>query len=202
MNGCEEIQYYQFTLGLVILVGSFLYYRQYTKLKQVMESENKLIDEVYFDPLTNLPNSKNIDIILNDQISRCARHKKSFFLAYIKIDNLNEIFHKNSKDYGDKMIQKASDYIYNSIRNEDMVGRVGRDSFVIIFNEYLEKDKLEYIFKRLHKSLIDDFKVSIGISEFMDNSIDTQSLIASAKNALREVTKDDTYLFHLNGQGY
>jgi diguanylate cyclase (GGDEF)-like protein len=200
MSGCEEIQYYQFALGFVLLVGAFFYYRQYSKLQQVTESESKLIDEVYFDSLTNLPNHKNIDIILNDQISRCQRHNKSFFIAYIKINNINEIFRTSSKEHGNKIIQKAADQIYTCIRNEDMVGHITRDNFIIIFNEYLEENKLEHIFKRLHDSLKNDFDISIGISKFPNDSQDAQSLISCSVKAIKKVNENDKYNFHLYKQ--
>jgi len=197
MSGCEEIQYYQFALFFIVLVGLFLYYKQYITLQEIAESENKLIDEVYFDPLTNLPNYKNIDIILNDQINRCERHNKSFFVAYITIDNLNEIFKTTSKEHANEMIQKAGDQIYNCIRNEDMVGHINRDDFIIIFNEYLEESNLEYIFKRLYNSLKNDFSISIGLSHFPNDSKDSSLLIAYAREAIREVNEKDTYHFHL-----
>jgi len=200
MGGCEEIQYYQFALGFILLVGSFLYYKQYIQLQQVSESESKLLDEVYFDPLTNLPNNKNIDIILTDQLSRCQRHGRSFFVAYIKIDNLNGIFRENTKEYGNKMIQKAADQIYACIRNEDIVAHIKRDDFLIIFNEYLEEEKLEYIFKRLYNSLKNNFEISVGISKFPDDSKEADTLISHSFEAIKKVNENDTYQYNMYKQ--
>jgi diguanylate cyclase (GGDEF)-like protein len=197
MNCCDEIQYYQYALGLILIFGAFIYFRQYLKIKQLLESEDSLITEVYFDELTDLPNRRNIETVLTDQISRCARHEKSFFVAYIKIDNLNDIFQNSSKEQGDMMTQKAADTLFNCIRKEDMVGHISRDAFIIIFNEYLQEDKLEIIFKRVFDSMGKDFDYSVGISLFPDDAQETQHLIESAENAAKKVSEKESKHFHL-----
>ncbi len=200
MGTCEELQYYQLGLIFIVLVGGFFYYRQYVRLKELAESENSLLDEVYFDAVTKLPNHKNVEIILNDQISRCQRHKKSFFVAYVKIDNLDKIFKSNSIEKANEMLQKAGDSIFNSIRDEDLVGHVTRNGFIILFNEYLGQDNLEYIYKRLNDSLKDDFEISIGLSKFPNDSQDAQSLIDYSLQASKKVDEKDTYHSHLYKQ--
>ncbi|MEA3523552.1 MAG: GGDEF domain-containing protein [Campylobacterota bacterium] len=200
MNECELIQYYQYGLGLTLLLGGFAYYRQYTKIQQLIKSEDDLLDEVYFDSLTKLPNRKNIDAILSDQVNRCQRHGKSFYIAQVKINNINDLFQKGSKEEANNMIIKASQQLFSAIRDEDMVGHVSRDNFTVIFNEYLDPANLEIIFKRVYDALYEEFELSIGISQFPNDAQNAELLVECSHKALSKVNENDRSHFHFYQQ--
>jgi len=200
MNGCEVFEYSAYALLVILSIGGYFFVRQHVKLKQLLESENSLVDEIFFDSLTNLPNRKSLDIVLNDQINRCQRHKKSFYLAQIKINNTENISQSSSKEDAYKMITEASQKLFDAIRDEDMVGHVSRDNFIIIFNEYLDKANLELIFKRIYDTLHDKINLSIGISQFPEDAQNTELLVECSNKALKEVHEKDNFYFHFYKQ--
>lgn len=146
MIGCEELNYL-LVVGLVFSV--YMYILQRNKFKSLDSTEADLIKKAYFDPLTGLPNKENINIVLDDQILRCQRHDKSFYVAVVKIDNLN-----------DAAIAESGSRLFNSIRNEDIVGYISKGVFVIIFNEYLEEANAYIIFDRVHKAFEEEFIIN------------------------------------------
>ena len=158
MIGCEGLNYL-LLIGLVFSV--YMYILQRNKLKNPDTVESDLIKKAYFDPLTALPNSESINIILDDQISRCQRHEKSFFTAIIKIN-----------DPIDEVIVESGLRLFNSIRKEDTVGHISKDVFIIIFNEYLNESNLKIILDRILKDFEKNFsskanksfKISIDIN--------------------------------------
>ena len=172
MIGCEELNYL-LSIGLVFSV--YMYISQRNKLKNLDTIESDLIKKAYFDPLTALPNSESINIILDDQISRCKRHEKSFFTAIIKINNPM-----------DEVIVESGLRLFNSIRKEDTVGHISKGVFVIIFNEYLDESNLEIIFDRIRKDFEKNF--SSKANKSFKISIDININTYPDKSTIKELT--------------
>ena len=143
MIGCENLNY---LLAGALALGAYMYVLQKKKQEKQENVESDLIKKAYFDPLTSLPNSENINIILDDQIYRCQRRDKSFFTTVIKISDLS-----------DEAIVESSSRLFNSIRKEDTVGYISKGVFAIVFNEYLEESNAEIIFNRIREAFEKEF---------------------------------------------
>ena len=174
MIGCEGLNYL-LSIGLVFSV--YMYILQKNKKKNIDTTESDLIKKAYFDPLTTLPNSESINIILDDQISRCKRHEKSFFTAIIKINNPI-----------DEVLVESGLRLFNSIRTEDTVGYISKGIFIVVFNEYLDKSNLEVITERIHKDFEKDF--SSKSSESLKISIDININTYPDKSTIRELKNE------------
>ena len=172
MIGCEGLNYL-LLVGLIFSVC--MYILQRNKLKNPDTIESDLIKKAYFDPLTALPNSQSINIILDDQISRCERHEKSFFTAIIKINN--EM---------DEVIVESGLRLFNSIRKEDTVGHISKGVFIIIFNEYLDEPNLKIILERILKDFEKNF--SSKANESFKISIDMNINTYPNKSTAKELT--------------
>ncbi len=68
---------------LVVLLFTSLYFNfhQSRTIKRYDENKSILIKKAYYNPVTELPNRSNIDIVISEQISRAHRHKKIFFIS-------------------------------------------------------------------------------------------------------------------------
>ncbi len=191
----DMLIYYQIALLLLLIMVPILVLSYINQLKQtraLQESEDDLLDIAYFDPLTHLPNRNNIETVLVEQINRCQRHEKNFYLTAITIDDFATLQSTYNKRTMDRFIVELSDQLFNSIRNEDMVGHVADDSFIIIFNEYLDDRHLDLIFERIRTTLEAPYtigtatlesSISIGVSNYPENATSSKELIACAENA-------------------
>lgn len=135
------------------------------------KNEEKLFQEAYFDPVTKLPNKKNIMYVFDEQISRTLRHDRAFTVLVIKINSFGKI-RENSIKMADKFVYEVSNVIIKLTRDEDLVSRIDEDVFMILFNEYLEGDKYQLILKRLQtgferlpKGVDVECDISMGISQ-------------------------------------
>jgi len=192
MQGCELYQYYIFLLVGLLIVSLFfnLKYRQSIQKRQ--ENENILIKNAYYHPVTALPNKENIKIVISEQIQRALRHDKSFLVVLIRIKNFYEV-QLHSKVLAEEFIVEASNRLLQSTRNEDIIGQIGDESFLIVFNEYLQEENYHKVLQRVKESFRQppklntryniDFKVSIGTSKYPDEANDVKSLIEKARHA-------------------
>lgn len=183
------LQYYLFFLVALLLGSVFYNLKQKLAMKKREDSETALVKEAYFNPISELPNRKNIDIVINEQIHRVHRRAQSFLVAVIRIKNYNDV-NIRSKSEGDEFISEAGTRVVDSVRDEDLVAHISGNTFAVLFNEYLEEDNYEVIFKRLRNTFKDEFRVkadkslkyqvSVGYSQYPDNGTDGDTLLTEA----------------------
>jgi diguanylate cyclase (GGDEF)-like protein len=191
MQDCEIYQYYTFLVVGLLLVSVFfnLKYRQTIQKRQ--ENENMLIKNAYYHAVTSLPNKENIKIVIAEQIDRALRHDKSFLIMLVKIRNYHEV-ELHSKVLVDEFIIEASNRLLQSTRNEDIIGHISNDTFVVVFNEYLEEENYNIILKRIEESFTEppelntkyniEYKIAIGTCKYPHEATDVESLINKARN--------------------
>ncbi len=189
MPELDGLQYYLFFLIAVLLISVFFNLKLRYKMKSREESEMLLVKEAYFNPITELPNKKNIEIIIAEQIHRVHRHADSFIIAVVRIKNYNDV-NLRSKTIGDEFINEAGSRLVDCVRNEDMVAHISDNNFVILFNEYLKEDNYEIVFTRIKEALSEkyqvdekkslEYKIGFGYSRYPDNGTDSDTLINEA----------------------
>ncbi len=183
------LQYYLFVI-VALLLGSVIYnLKQRLAMKKREATETALVKEAYFHPISELPNKKNIDIMITEQIHRVHRRAQSFIIVIIRIKNYNDI-NMRSKSEGDEFISEAGTRVVDSVRDEDMVAHITDNTFAILFNEYLEEENYEILFKRLKNVFKDKFQITenkslmydigFGYSQYPDNGTDGDTLVNEA----------------------
>jgi diguanylate cyclase (GGDEF)-like protein len=166
------IQYYIFALT-VMLFGSVYYNLKQRKIIQKRDGEElTLIKRAYYNPITQLPNLNNIKMMIEEQMHRTVRHKHGFLLAVIKINNYHEVSIR-SEELAKLFIIEASDRIANSLRSEDIVAHTTENGFVILFNEYLEKDHYGILLERLQNAFSSRVQLNSTTSSAYEISIGT-----------------------------
>ena len=189
------LQYYLFVLVALLLASIIYILKQKIAMKKREDTETALVKEAYFHPISELPNRKNIDIMTTEQIHRVHRRAQSFIIVVIRIKNYNDV-NARSKSEGDEFISEAGTRVVDSVRDEDIVAHISNNTFAILFNEYLEEDNYEILFKRLKNVFKDTFQITekkyltydigFGYSQYPDNGTDCDTLIIDATNkALR-----------------
>ena len=188
MTECGELQYFSYVLLILLLISVYFNMKNKRAAKKRQENDLLLIKKAYFDPVTELPNKRNIEIVLSEQIARTSRHKKSFLVAAIKVTNYTHV-NEASTQRGAEFIAEVGDRLLGSIRNEDMLSRISDNEFIIVFNEYLEETNFNVIVNRINTKLKEkfqddngelDIKIKIGESKYPDDATEPQELINKA----------------------
>lgn len=112
------------------------------------------------DPLTNVLN-RNGFWQKTKQLLLLSDPDKRIGIIYLDVDRLKEINDKHGHDVGDITILEISQTILTSLRDRDIVTRVGGDEFVIVVEELSGKRSTAY---GLAKRLLKDIAEKKGIS--------------------------------------
>jgi len=149
----------------------------------------KAIQLSKFDSLTNIHNRHFFEEIARMAFEEASRYKGQLHIVLFDLDNFKNVNDSYGHACGDKVLQKFSSTISNSIRGSDVFARFGGDEFIALFRnsntENVEKRIVE-IKKELDisplKTKNDEYKIkfSYGIAGFPDEGGSFQELVKSA----------------------
>jgi diguanylate cyclase (GGDEF)-like protein len=95
--------------------------------------EEQLRQLAFYDPLTRLPNRRQIDDrLLSLTTSNRAQFHGVIFLDLDGFKQLNDI---HGHEAGDRLLALVAERLRENVRVDDMVGRLGGDEFVVLLEE-------------------------------------------------------------------
>jgi len=165
-------------------------------------TEKKKLEEILkkyatFDDLTGSYNRRAGFYALEKYFQLAKRRQEPLSVVFIDIDNLKYINDNYGHDAGDYILRKVTDVLKNTLRESDLIIRVGGDEFVLGLPNAEEID-VHKIFQRILRQLkevkVDGnvrINLSYGVSEYKDfqKDINLESLIKEADNKMYEMKK-------------
>ncbi|TWI54462.1 sensor domain-containing diguanylate cyclase [Halalkalibacter nanhaiisediminis] len=173
--------------GTVVKINGQMF--DITERKQL---EHELKQMAFFDDLTDLPNRKSLDRHIEKALARSKRHNHNFILLFIDLDDFKIVNDTIGHDAGDELLKEVVKRLNQSIREEDLVARIGGDEFIVVFEE-TSTDEIENIAQRIIEGVslpysIDEkeakISLSIGVSVYPDDGEDKETLIEHADKAM------------------
>ncbi len=86
----------------------------------------------YIDSLTNLYNSKYLELSLDKELKRADRQKSSVTVLFLDIDHFKNVNDENDHIAGSKVLVEVGKIIQGTIREVDTAIRYGGDEYVVI----------------------------------------------------------------------
>lgn len=164
-----------------------------TDITEQERTERRLKQLAHYDSLTGLANRATF----NDQIKHILKHSKrlgrSVALIYIDLDNLKPINDHFGHRGGDLLLREVAKRLQASVRDSDLVSRIGGDEFTIIISETDNSGlpDLELISARLLDTIrqpisIGDqtFEPSASIGVTVNSSDDPEEMVRHADLAM------------------
>ncbi|WP_281255659.1 diguanylate cyclase [Petrotoga mexicana] len=165
-------------------------------------TEKKKLEEILkkyatFDDLTGSYNRRAGFYALEKYFQLAKRRQEPLSIVFIDIDNLKYINDNYGHDAGDYILKKVTDVLKSTLRESDLIIRIGGDEFILGLPNAEEVD-VHKIFQRI-LSQLKEVKVdgnvridlSYGVSEYRDfqKDINLESLIKEADNKMYEMKK-------------
>lgn len=180
--------------------------REITERKEL---EDKLTYLAYHDSLTQLGNRrklyKDFPMIQNEAILSDT----SIAIFYLDGDNFKQVNDLHGHDVGDEFLKQFGKSLVKSVRQEDLVVRLGGDEFLIVFTGLSNSEterviQIEQIMNRIKENLDIGWRirgvhfsptVSIGISIYPQHSECLDDLIDLADQALYQAKQSSQYQY-------
>jgi len=140
------------------------------------------------DKLTGLINKDELDLEFEGFSEGAKRRGNKVFVLFIDFDDLKKINDSVSYSAGNKLLEKGSLEIKKSLRDSDLLARIGGDEFVAVLefsNEQTNLHQPEEIVQRLVSNAADkNISVSVGVSEHIHGE-DLQESIDKASSRMK-----------------
>lgn len=156
-------------------------------------SEDHLRSLAYHDNLTGLGNRKKFHEALNQSLNWANNNNQLVALMFLDLDGFKQVNDTLGHDTGDQLLRVVAQRLTNSLRNSDIVSRLGGDEFTVILSGIPQADYAAKVAEKILKALSQVFvlegknvfvTVSIGISIYPKDGDVEDILIKQADLAM------------------
>jgi len=188
--------------GRIVSVGGVA-----TDITSLLTEQRKLPYFAHFDALTALPNQ----LMFYDQVRRlialAKRKNMPLGLMVIDIDRFREVNQALGHTFGDELLRQVAGRLSGSLRESDILGRLGGDVFAVLLPEVADAQQAGIVARRIIDTLIMPVRVdgrdvfataSVGGVFFPRDGHDAHELVCNAEMAVRNAKSQgrNNYLFY------
>ena len=172
------------------LIGLLGITREINELKQVEQDLQYLATH---DILTSLPNRFLLQDVMSRTIHRVKRSKGQFAVLYVDLDGFKQVNDRYGHDAGDKVLKQIATRMTSSVRETDMVARMGGDEFAIILEEIKKTEDAMAVAQKLVEQIAKGFEflpdrggvtASIGVCVYPEHGKSLPTLLRAADHAM------------------
>jgi diguanylate cyclase (GGDEF)-like protein len=122
-------------IGVGFLLSLILWHYNHTNImqKRRIESQQKQLEQMaYMDPLTNLPNRRLLERIVNREFFLMRNYGHDTVIIMLDIDDFKNINDTYGHPVGDSILMQLAEMLKNNVRESDTVARFGGEEFIIL----------------------------------------------------------------------
>lgn len=162
-------------------------------IRRQKELEEQLRHTATTDKLTGLPNRASLQNWTGKTLGQAKRNSWKVAFLFIDLDNFKTINDTYGHEYGDLVLLEVGRRLLNTVRQSDVVIRLGGDEFLSILsnidnslNAGKVARKINLALKKIMEIQGNEFKVgsSIGISIYPDEGLTVDELLTQADLAM------------------
>ena len=99
------------------------------------QSEERIEQLAFYDPMTHLPNRQLLMDRLSQRLAASARSRQYEAILFIDLDNFKMLNDTHGHDAGDLLLIEVAQRLVSCVRESDTVSRLGGDEFVVIIED-------------------------------------------------------------------
>lgn len=163
------------------------------EIEERKRTESKLEFLANHDTLTELPNRRLFYDRVKHAIQRVQRSGGRVAVLFLDLDQFKNINDTLSHQVGDRLLQQVAMRLAAQVREEDTLGRLGGDEYVLLMEGDFELRDLSRIAEKLLATFHEPIHVdghdlfptgSLGISLYPDDASDADQLLRNADAAM------------------
>ncbi len=148
------------------------------------QTHQELERRAYYDYLTKLSNRRYFLKLANNELIRLSRYGNKLSVLMMDVDHFKQVNDTYGHNVGDIVLRELAHVATNTLRNVDILGRIGGEEFAILLPETSEEQAIETA-ERLRETLACieiptpkghalHFTVSLGITSVVANTKDKE----------------------------
>ena len=162
-------------------------------VRRLAERTRQLQELAEHDPLTGLPNRRELFKLLNAAIKRALADGTQVGVYFVDIDNFKYINDSMGHAFGDRVLVSFAQRLLATTESFGFAARLGGDEFTVVFDRAQTSDDIRTagmrIVQAFQKPLAVDSRdlivsVSVGASIYPEHEKDSEALLKAADAAL------------------
>jgi len=187
--------WWSFFALIVTLSASTMW--QYLHVRRIMqleaEARRRIRHMAEHDPLTELPNRRQLQEKLDLALAYAKRSGKKVAVMFIDLDGFKAVNDSMGHQAGDELLKVVAQRLRQATRSNDFVARLGGDEFVVVLSELDQLADATRLAAKLNNLIsmpvpltegIARISTSIGISLFPANGRSSAELLGKADDAV------------------
>jgi diguanylate cyclase (GGDEF)-like protein len=161
--------------------------------KHVEERTQQLHHLAHHDPLTQLPNRRQLSTRLAGALNRASSTNQQLALLFVDLDNFKSINDTLGHNFGDRVLQLVAERLRTAAGPRSLLARLGGDEFTVLIEDVKSHEEVmeraNEIVVALQQPLSIKGRVlstsaSVGASLYPEHASDADSLLRAADVAL------------------
>jgi diguanylate cyclase (GGDEF)-like protein/PAS domain S-box-containing protein len=160
---------------------------------QLLEKQQHLDHLAHHDQLTGLPNRLYLAAHLPGAIEEAKRAGAMLAVLFLDLDRFKHINDSRGHETGDKLLKAVAQRLRATMRNEDVVVRMGGDEFIVVLKTGRTNDQVNEAASRITEAMSEPVIVdgrplvttaSIGVSLYPRDGADMGELLRHSDTAM------------------
>jgi diguanylate cyclase (GGDEF)-like protein len=161
--------------------------------RHVDERTRQLHHLAHHDPLTQLPNRRQLSARLGAALSRAGTRQQQLALLFIDVDNFKSINDTLGHSFGDRVLQHIAERLHAATGGMGLLARLGGDEFTVLLENVTSSEEVTACAARVVSTLQQPLTVdgrllttsaSVGASLYPEHAADAEGLLRAADVAL------------------
>jgi diguanylate cyclase (GGDEF)-like protein len=120
------------------------------KTRELSRKNRELLELALHDPLTGLPNRSLVLDRAEHMLARCARDPDvSAGALFVDVDGFKRVNDNLGHAAGDLLLRVVGERLQSTVRDQDTVGRLGGDEFIVLAESSADDAALESLAQRM-----------------------------------------------------
>lgn len=162
-------------------------------MSQIHKRDLSMQQLAYYDRVSGIANRHFFEERIAQAVENASRYGTFCYLMMIDLDDFKLVNDRLGHDVGDMLLRHVSESIAQTLRQNDLIFRIGGDEFAVIIESSSDSELIERIAEKIIAAIstptvLEGHSItvgaSIGISCFPKDAFDVRSLIRTADEAM------------------
>ncbi len=183
------------------------YVTLFTDISATIEHQNQLKHLAHYDVLTDLPNRALLSEFLHKAMAQERTRGQKLAVIYMDLDGFKTINDRHGHDVGDQIIVSMGKAMSQSLRQGDLLARIGGDEFVAVLIDLDDVADSEVLLERLQSSVVEhsgwggmelNMTASMGVTFYPQaQAVDAGQLLRQADQAMYQAKVAGRNRYHI-----
>ena len=165
-----------------------------TEITEHVREERALAEMAQRDPLTGVPNRRYLEETVPRLLALAERMGECVAVVYLDLNDFKEINDRRGHATGDAVLRAVAERLEETVRESDVLGRVGGDEFVVVLTGVEDRSDVVDVTGRLAESAFGEpleaagseyrVRATLGVALCPQHGTDFDVLMARADRAM------------------